>query len=168
MNHADLTTQTSGALLRTYALILDELRRRELIRSNNNPVADLAELIAAKTLGLQLGGKSSAGHDAIDARGQRYQVKGRRITPQNPSRQLGIIRALDSGPFDFVVGIIFRADFGVSRACLIPIDVVRKRATFITHVNGHRLMLRDDVWEEPTVIDLTDKAIVAACALGCG
>lgn len=168
MDNAHFATQTPGALLRTYALILDELRRRELVRSSNNPVADLAEHLVAKTLGLQLVGKSSSGHDAVDAHGMRYQVKGRRITPQSSSRELGIIRKLDSGPFDYLAAVLFRADFGVSRACLIPLDVVRRMAAFSSHVNGHRFMLRENVWAEPAVIDLTEKVASVACELGCG
>jgi hypothetical protein len=168
MNADELRSETSGVLLRTFALILDELRRREIVRSSNNPVADLAELVAAKTLGLQLVGKSSAGHDAVHPIDKtRYQVKARRHTPHNRSRQLSFIRGLDSKPFDYVVGILFDADFRVLRACMIPYDIVRKRAKFVSRVNAHRFLLRDEVWDEPTVRDLTEQMRVTAGELGC-
>lgn len=168
MNADDLKSLPAGTLLRLSALVIEELRRRELVRSSNNPVADFAELLAARALSLTLVGKSSAGHDAVDASGARYQVKGRRITAHNPSRQLSFIRGLPEKPFDFIVGILFDADFSVKRACVIPFDVVQRRAVFVPKVNGHRFLLRDDVWTENTVRDLTSEIADAACQLGCG
>lgn len=128
----------------------------------------MAELLAARALALSLVGKSSAGHDAVDAGGARYQVKGRRITKHNPSRQLSFIRGLPDKPFDFVVGILLNADFSVRRACLIPFGVVQRRCVFVPKVNGHRFLLRDDVWNEETVRDLTQEITEAAAGLGCG
>jgi hypothetical protein len=168
MNAQEMQVQPAGALLRMFALIVEELRRRELVRSSNNPVADIAELIAAKALDLQLVGKSSAGHDAVDARGLRYQVKGRRITPHNRSRQLSFIRSLESKPFDFLVGILFDSDFQVTRACVVPFEVVRRRAAFVASVNGHRFVLREEVWTESMVRDVTPEVVQAAHGLGCG
>lgn len=168
MTPEELRLQSSGSLLRTFHLILEELRRRQLVRSCNNPVADLSEQIAANALGLRLVGKSNAGHDAVDQAGLRYQVKGRRVTAHNPSRQLSFIRGLEEKPFDFVVGVLFTDDFRVSRACVVPFDVVRQRAAFVPKVNGHRFLLRDDLWSDPTVRDITKEAAAAACALGCG
>ncbi|MBL8763137.1 MAG: hypothetical protein JNM07_02575 [Phycisphaerae bacterium] len=150
-----------------HARILDELRRRELVRSSNNPVADLAELVASRALGLTLVSKSSAGHDAVDAAGNRYQVKGRRVTAHNKSRQLSFIRGLESKPFDSLVGILFDADFRVTKACVVPIDTVRTCCAFVAKVNGHRFLLRDAVWKIPGVKDVTEAAKRAACELGC-
>ena len=168
MNADELKSLPSGRLLRLSALIVEELRCRQLVRSSNNPVADFAELLAARALGLTLVGKSNSGHDAIDADGARYQVKGRRITSHNASRQLSFIRGLPEKPFDFIVGILFDADFSVKRACLIPFDVVQRCAVFVPKVNGHRFLLRDDVWREETVRDLTKEVVNAACGVGCG
>lgn len=168
MNAQEMQAHSAGELLRMFTLILEELRRRKLVRSSNNPVADLSELIAATALGLQLVGKSSAGHDAIDPTGLRYQVKGRRITAHNPSRQLSFIRGLETKPFDFVVGILFSAEFQVTRACVVPYEVVHRRAVFVAKVNGHRFLLRDELWNELNVRDITVETVQAARGLGCG
>ena len=167
MDAKQIQSLPAGTLLTMFDLILEELRRRELVRSSNNPTADLAEAFAAKALDLTLVGKASAGHDAVDSAGLRYQVKSRRITAHNSSRQLSFIRDLEGKPFDFLIGVLFDAKFGVKRACLVPFDVVRRRSDFVPRVNGHRFLLRDDVWTEPTVRDLTQDIAQAACGLGC-
>lgn len=172
--HMDLKTlrvQPADLLLRLFAETLEELRRRDLVRSSNNPVADYAEKIAAHGLSLRLIGKSGAGHDGEDASGQRYQIKGRRVTPHNDSRQLSFMRNLNSKPFDFLVGIIFDAEFRVHRACIVPFEVVQTRAGFSKHVNAHRLLLRDEVWGVAGVRDVTAEMTRAAeqvCMGACG
>ena len=84
--------ETVQSLLKAYAQILRELRRRNLIRSTNNPVADIAETLVALALKLKLVEGSTTGHDAINpADGLRYEIKGRRITSENKSRQLSFI-----------------------------------------------------------------------------
>ena len=166
-----LRSQPADVLLRLYGATLEELRRREIVRSSNNPVADYAEKIAAHGLGLTLVGKSGAGHDGEDAQGKRYQIKGRRMTPQSKSRELSALRRLDERPFDFLVGIIFDAEFRIHRACVVPVAVVQARAAFSKHVNAHRLLLRDDVWGVSGVRDVTaemTKAAAEICTAACG
>ena len=65
------------------------VKRRGVVRTKNNPVGDYAEWLVTTTFGLALAGKSSAGFDATDDDGTTYQIKARRVTPDNPSRQLG-------------------------------------------------------------------------------
>jgi hypothetical protein len=82
-------------LLAQYANIMEELRRRGVIRSSNNPVADYAEYLCEKALSLKRTGKSAKGFDATDSKGRRYQIKGRRLTTHSASRQLGVLRELN-------------------------------------------------------------------------
>jgi hypothetical protein len=49
---------------------------------------------------------SAAGHDATDGADTRYQVKGRRLTRHNASRQMSAIRNLDQTPFDQLAGVL--------------------------------------------------------------
>lgn len=168
MNPDELKAQSSVNLLRMFALILAELRSRDLVRSTNNPVADLAERVAAHALRLTLVGRSNAGHDGVDADGKRYQIKSRRITRHNKSRQMGFIRNLSNRPFDHLIGILFDEQFRIVRACGLPFDLVNERAVFVKHVNAHRIHLRDSIWDEPRSRDLTDEMRAAAIVLGCG
>lgn len=98
---------------------------------------------------------SQANVDAIGPDGLRYQIKGRRITRFNGSRQLSAIRNLAGAHFDFLASVLFSQDYSVMRAALIPHAVALQRATFVAHTNSHRFLLRDDVWSARDVRDVT-------------
>ena len=70
----DLSVESSGDLLRLYGDILVELRRRDVIRTENSPVGDVAELLAARAFDLTLATNSSIGYDDLDRAGLRYQI----------------------------------------------------------------------------------------------
>lgn len=125
-------------------------------------MADYAERLAAKALGLELMTRSTTGFDAKDSKGVRFEVKSRRPTLENRSTKVSFLRGLNEDHFDFLVGILFEEDFSVRRACLMPIRVVREVATFRDYVNAWDFHLRDAVWEIPGVEDITEKVRVAA------
>lgn len=153
-----LSTNSTTELLRTYSQILRELKNRNVTRSANNPVGDLAETLFIRAFGLSLVKGSNKGYDAYDARDQgnsRYQIKGRRITPDNPSRQLSQIRDLQNDHFDYLVGVLFDEDFRLIRACVVPIATVRLLAKKQDWVNAWRFELRDSLWQRPEVRDIT-------------
>lgn len=140
--------RTISELLSLHGAVLDELKSRGIVRSKNNPTGDYAEWLVSARLGLALETNSAKGFDATDSQGLRYQIKGRRVTPDNPSTQLGVIRNLDSHDFDFLIAVVFDRDWTVLRAAKIPHSVVSTLATFRPHVNGHVMHLR------PTVLDV--------------
>jgi len=94
--------------------------------------------------------------DAVSPDGVRYQIKGRRITPQNGSRQMSAIRDLQGSNFDFLAAVLFDQDYSILRAAIIPIEVVVARATFVPRTNSHKFFLRDDVVNVTGVRDVTD------------
>ena len=153
----DLRDQTVTGLLRIHGAVLDELRRRAIVRSANGPAGDYAEVLFSRAFGWTLAGGSSSGHDAVDANGARFQIKCRRITARNASRQLSALRNLPSRPFDILAAVLLDEQYRVLRAALIPIDVVIERSTFTAHVNAHRFILRDPVWGHEGVTDVTDQ-----------
>ena len=154
-----LTDLTTLGLFSLYAGVLDELRTRGVTRSANNPVADYAENLVAQALDLELAPKSTRGHDAVGRDGVRYEIKSRRITSHNGSRQLSAIRGLDEQHFRFLAGVLFRADFSVQRACLVPHKVVVTRSTYREHTNACVLHLRDEIWDLAGVTDITDSLV---------
>lgn len=162
-----LASLSTPELLALYGSILTVLRERGITRSENSPVGDYAEHLASVAFGLTLINNSAVGYDGVDAHGVRYQVKGRRITRWNRSRQLSAIRGLaaDHAPFDMLLGILFDGEFRVWRAALVPLSVVRLRAKRQEHVNAWRLMLTEPVWALPGVADVTDRVRAAAEAL---
>ena len=133
----NLENMNEQNLLKLYANLMEELRNRELIRSSNNPVADYAEKVAVESLGLTRAGKEERGYDALDKRKRRYQIKGRRITRHNKSRQLGVIRNLDEKLFDYLVAVIFNEDFAVNEIWKVPRKLIEVKSRFSEHQNGH-------------------------------
>lgn len=114
-------------LLRAHGAVLDELRRREILRSANSPISDYGEVLFCRAFSWTRAGNSAAGFDATDAGGQRYQIKARRTTKAPGARQLSAIRNLAGDPFDQLAAVLFSLDFSIQRAALIAIDVVRAR-----------------------------------------
>jgi hypothetical protein len=151
----DITRMTPFELLALHARLSDELRSRSITRSSNNPTGDLAECLFCRAFKWTQAGNSKANIDAVDAEGTRYQIKGRRVTRFNKSRQLSAIRDFDGAHFDYLAGVLFKEDFSIMRAALIPRSVVVERAVFVQRTNSHKFFLRDDVWTASGVRDVT-------------
>ncbi|MCC6914151.1 MAG: hypothetical protein IT566_10655 [Rhodospirillaceae bacterium] len=155
---AALRRKAPAALLIMHSDIMDELRRRGIVRSANNPTGDLAEYIFCKAYNWDREGNSKAGFDATCKRTKKkYQIKARRVTSRNKSRQLSAIRELDACHFDFLAGIIFNERYEVARAIIVPHSAIRGRCTYVEHTNSHKLLLHDDVWKLPGAKDVTRK-----------
>lgn len=152
----DFMRLTTLELLRAHGAILDELRRREILRSANSPISDYAEALFCRAFGWTREGNSTSGFDARDRTGLRYQIKARRLGSGPGSRQLSAIRNLAVDPFDQLAAALFAPDFSVHRAALIPIDVVKSRVRRSSHTNSDVLHLRDEVWSIPGVVDVTE------------
>lgn len=154
--HLDLIGEMAiDELLIAHVEIEEELRKRGVLRSANNPTGDLAEHLFCTGLGWKRASSSEPGFDATGSDGTRYQIKGRRLNRRNPSRQLSAIRNLDNRPFDVLAAVLFDHYYRVVRAALIPVEVVAKRATYQRHTNSHIFHLRDDVWDTRGVTDVT-------------
>lgn len=148
MNLSELTIPD---LLRLQASAVEELRSRGVVRTSNNPIGDYTEWLVATALGLTLAGNSSAGYDAISPTGVRIQIKGRRVTAKNPSRQLSAIRKLDEKDFDELVAVIFNENFEIVEAVSIPHAVVGEYGAYREHVNAHILHVRGKLLEDVRV-----------------
>jgi len=154
-------------LLELHGAILEVLRERNIVRSSNAPVGDYAEYLFAKAFGWELVGNSQKGYDAKDAtNGQSYQIKSRRITAHNASRQLSALRRLPDKSFDFLAGVLFNADYSVYRAVILPHSVIEPCCRVSKHINGWLFMLEDAVWKMPEARDVTPQLKSAAAALG--
>ncbi|WP_245265564.1 hypothetical protein [Mesorhizobium sp. LSJC265A00] len=159
--------RTAGVtdLLILHSQIMDELRDREIVRTGNAPLGDYAELLFATAFGWSLEGNSSRGHDACDTAGLRYQIKSRRVSRRNASRQLSAIRRLPDGAFDFLAAVLFDEGYRVTKAVIIPHAVVVRRAKRVELTNSWRFILDDKVWGEEGARDVTAALISAASAI---
>lgn len=75
-----LDSLSAQELLELHSGVITELRKRGIVRSENNPLGDYTEWLVAHKLGLKLETYSTYGCDAISVDGFRYQIKGRRLT----------------------------------------------------------------------------------------
>lgn len=127
--------QSSAALLRTYAAILAELRRRDVLRTNNAPLGDYVEYLAARAYGGKLEPNSNKSYDLTAPDGTRMQVKGRAIGPDTrPQAKFSPFRS-----FDFEVAVFVAVDletYDVSWAREVTVEDVKNAATYSAHVNG--------------------------------
>jgi len=150
----DLHLLAPAELLALQARILAELRTRNILRTGNTPTGDLAEHLFCRAFGWLQEPNSAKSHDAVGTDGHRYQIKGRRVLDRKGSRQLSALRDLDG--FQTLAAVLFDAGYGVQRAALIPVGIVRHLATVDRHTNSHRFLLRDAIWNLPGVIDATE------------
>jgi hypothetical protein len=160
----ELAKLSPKELLMLHASIGEELRAREITRSLNNPTGDIAEYLFCKAFGWTRAENSNRNIDATGEDGARYQIKRRRITVHNASRQLGAIRDFEGRHFEFLAGVLFTASYDVLRAAIIPYDVVASKSTFVSRTNSHKFFLREDVWKADHVRDVTEELQAVAFA----
>ena len=138
-------------LLQVQASITNELMSRNIVRTQNNPLGDYTEWLVSKALGLELAENSKAGYDGVSSDGTKIQIKGRRITPRNKSRQLSAIRKYEENDFDELAAVIFDENFEIIDALLIPHEVVGEYAKYREHVNAHILFVKGPILNDPRV-----------------
>ncbi|GGC69727.1 hypothetical protein GCM10011410_23200 [Hoyosella rhizosphaerae] len=144
----DPSTRSTPQLLQEWAAIMRELRHRDVVRTNNNPVGDIAEAIVHEYYGGERGGFSQAGWDIRSPEGHRIQVKGMRLTPTTKSRNLSPIRDSD---YDFVVVVIFNEDFHVIEALRMSRNTVEEQFSHRAYVNGRIISVTAALRQHPGV-----------------
>ena len=137
-------------LARAWARCMRQLRNRDLVRTANTPVGDYAERICCDRFNLTRLGFSEKSIDAVDANGIRYQIKARRLTPENPSRQLGAIRDVEKQTFDTLLAVFFNGDLKLREIWSIPHTVVSE-AKYVPRTNSTRFVLTPTVQKDPRV-----------------
>jgi hypothetical protein len=154
-NPINLESLQEKQLLRLYGELIEELRRRRLVRSSNNPVSDYAERIVSERMNLILQTNSNKGFDALNEKnGLKYQIKARRLTRHNKSRQLSVIRDLDQKLFDFLIAVIFDEYLEPKEIWQVPWEAVKRHSIPSQHQNGHILRLEGDVLQDKVVTRL--------------
>ena len=156
MKSQKLSKMSTDEILGLYAAILIELKKRNITRTSNNPVADYAERIVADKLSLKLMANSHSGYDAVSDDGTRYQIKARRKTRTNSSKLLSLFRNLEQHDFDCLVGVLFLEDFSIDKAYLIPYETVKKYARYSEHRHGHILHLKGEIVLDKNTQEISD------------
>ena len=102
------------------------------------------EYLFCRAFGWKQSGNSHPNADTTGADGKTlYQIKGRRWTPHNKSRQLGALRGLPDGGFHFLAAVLLKPDYSVDRAAIVPRALVLANAKHVEWTNSWKFMLRD-------------------------
>ena len=144
----NLETLTNAELLTLSGGALAELRRRGVVRTANAPAGDLAERLVADAMGGELATNAQKSWDVLvrasvaDTPAQRVQVKARVVTdPANASqRQVSAFRSWDC---ESVMFVLFDPLYRVRAAALVPTELVRQRATYVTFTASDRVFAND-------------------------
>lgn len=143
-------------LFARYGSILRELRRREVVRTNDAPSGGWAEYLVCKYLAGKHAPKSEKSWDVLAPDRRRIQVKARVVfDPRNRGqRQLSSFRSFS---FDVLAVVLFDDLYAVWRPVLLPFDEVKKHTRPDSHVNGHRLMATDALLNAVAATDITEE-----------
>lgn len=133
---SDLTQLSVRELLVLESAIVGELRARELARTNNKPLGDIAEQVVLHARGGSLEPNSTKSHDVTDRDGKKIQVKARSIRRGRKSGRFSPFRSFN---FDSAVFLIFDAEtFDLVNAREASPEEIMGIAKLSTHTNGRQ------------------------------
>ncbi|WP_304278863.1 hypothetical protein, partial [Caulobacter segnis] len=129
-----------------------ELFARKVVRTSNL-TGCYAEYLFKEAYGWELQPNSKAGFDA-QHKGIKYQIKSRRPTARNGSRQLGEFSKFEERRFDKLAVVIFHEDYQVHKAAIASYEAVARLSKVVQ--GRQRLNFEDKLWSEPEVEDVTE------------
>lgn len=133
--YTPMSALSVGDLLASYTNVLAELRTRNLIRTNNAPIGDLAEYCAATVYDGLLAPNSEKAFDLTASDGRRVQVKVRQMRPGG-ARSV-VFSPIRSFGFDVSVFLVIDAATNrVSAAREWSAEEVQEHGSFKKHTNG--------------------------------
>lgn len=145
----DLSELSAPDLLKLWSGTMSELQNRELVRTGNNPVGDLAEAIVHEHFGGERGSFNQKAWDVLTADGERIQVKALRRAGKRKRRNLSAIR---DSEYDSVVVVMFNGAFELTGAVKFPRETVETLFPVRVHVNGRVVCMTDALLRHPSVI----------------
>lgn len=152
----DLSQLSTVELMKLNQLTLDELERREVIRTRNNPVSEYTEWLVADKMQMELAAPSTKGYDATTLDGRRIQIKSRKNNLKNKSLVLGIIRNYELNQFDELIAVIYNTDFSIRYAISIPHELVKEYGFYNQHQNGYTLRISNSLLIDPRVKNIIE------------
>ncbi len=148
----DIKTLSAYQMMQLQTQLQDELAARKIILNPSQPVGDYAIHLACAAFDLKREPPSTSGYDASNSEGLRYQIKFRRLSSPQDTRQLNAIKGIEQRKFDFLIGVLFNADMSVFRAAMMSFTVAA------TKVDKEKiLLLSNKVFDAEGVFDVTDK-----------
>ncbi|WP_440312755.1 DUF6998 domain-containing protein [Leucobacter chromiireducens] len=131
----DVTRLPVKQLLRLEASIVTELRRRDLVRTNNKPLGDIAEHVVWLARGGVLEPNSTKSHDITTSAGQRIQVKAMANRAAGAGARFSPFRSAD---YHTAVFLVFDAEFEIVKAYEVVAEHIEEHVRFVPHVAGRQ------------------------------
>ena len=147
---------TNKELLRAHSNIIEELKQRGVLRTNNSPAGDYAEWLVAKFFDGELLSMSAKGVDVVTRDGRKIQVKAR-VVDKNSKKAIQSSAIRDWEFTDLVVVIFDRSDYLVSKAFSAPMEEVKKLVSFAKHDNKNFISDLRSLDKNDNVRDITEE-----------
>lgn len=149
--------KTNAEMVALYGEVMSELYERGIVRSGNNPVADMAERVIADYYGVEPEPPNQKSYDVVTRDGTKVQVKGlRRIKASR--KGLSPLHTLD---FDILAAVIFERDMSLVEALFIPLDVVRDYMGWSKTWKANRISITNKLMGDPRVKHVPAAELVA-------
>ena len=145
------------ALIDLFGQVMAELRERGVVRSGNNPIADIAERLVADYYGGQLASPNERSYDVLASDGRRLQVKAMRMTQKGRTT----LSALRSHDFDALVAVVFEPDMRVREAYEIPLATVQERQAWSSTWQAYRLSMSKALMTDPAITRISADELLA-------
>jgi hypothetical protein len=158
MSAKTLESRSDAELVALYGEVMGALHERGIVRSNNNPIADMAERVIADYYGVELEPPNNKSFDVRTPDGTRVEVKALRRTKAS-RRGLSPLRTLD---FDYVAIVIFALDMRLEEAVLVPVAAVRDHIGWSTTWKSHRLSLTQKLLSDDRIERVPANKLLAA------
>lgn len=120
----DASRKDKRELLSDWVAIMRQLRKLGVIRTNNNPIGDIAEAIVCDHYGGERASFSQKGWDVKTPDGERIQVKSRRKTLDSTPT---VLSPISDDEYDSLVVILFNEDFQVTEGLKATRTLVEAR-----------------------------------------
>jgi hypothetical protein len=137
-------------LIALYSEVFDELMERGIVRSTNNPVADLAERLVADYFGVELEPQSRKGFDLLTGDGRKVPVKAARRSAKGRFA----LSAFRSDGFDVVAVLLFEKSFRLVEVLLVPREAFLDLRSWSRTWNAHRLGVTQALRADERVISI--------------
>jgi hypothetical protein len=128
-------------LLATHEAVLEALRGRGVMRTDDAPAQQYARWLAHEAFGGVMA-PEGAHHDLLTPDGRRLLVRSVVVRGARDDRQLAPFRGVD---FDELLVILFDASYEVIRASVLTKEHVMRLARWKPQLNGRILTARDAV-----------------------
>jgi hypothetical protein len=129
---------TNRELLDAWTGSLEELHRRGVVRTYNNPIGDIAEALVARHYG---GTRAAFDNPACDVAVGDTLLQVKACRRSSPTTKLGFSPLRHREGYTAVVLVVFSADMRVEQAWSVPREVANELASGVPHVNGWRIGL---------------------------